>query len=156
MLYCLIIVAHYSAERLAKDELWGSQINCWSTGYQFWWFAKLHRFTCLYQDINAICLALKAIALVLDVPIWVCSQLARPGKDRTDRRPILNDLQDAGSLEKEADVVLLLHRESYFDPNPKEHETCDVIVAKHRNGPLGTIRLVWIEKCASFANLSAE
>lgn len=109
-----------------------------------------------YQDINAICRALKAIALELDVPLLVCSQLARPGKNRADRRPVLNDLEDAGSLEKEADVVLLLHRESYFDPNPKEHETCDVIVAKHRTGPLGTIRLAWIEKCASFANLSAE
>lgn len=109
-----------------------------------------------YQDFNAICLALKAIALELDVPLLVCSQLARPGKDRTDRRPVLNDLEDAGSLEKEADVVLLLHRECYFDPNPKEHGTCDVIVAKHRNGPLGTIRLAWIQKCASFANLSAE
>ena len=109
-----------------------------------------------YQDINAICHALKAIALELDVPLLVCSQLARPGKDRTDRYPVLNDLRVSGSLESDADVVLLLHRDDYYGIKSKEQEICDVIVAKHRNGPLGIVKLIWLPQSSSFANLSAE
>ena len=109
-----------------------------------------------YQDINAICHALKAIALELDVPILVCSQLARPGKDRADRYPVLNDLRVSGSLESDADVVLLLHRDDYYDINSKEQGICDAIVAKHRNGPLGIVKLIWLPQSSSFANLSAE
>lgn len=108
------------------------------------------------QEVNAICRALKAIAGELDVPVLLCTHLARPGKDRGDRYPVLNDLRDSGALKQEADVVLLLHREDYYDPDPKEHQICDVIIAKHRNGPPGTVRLAWLQKCSSFANLRAE
>ena len=108
------------------------------------------------REVNTICRALKAIAGELDVPVLLCTQLARPGKDRGDRYPVLNDLRDSGALKQEADVVLLLHREDYYDPEPKEHQICDVMIAKHRNGPPGTVRLAWLQKCSSFANLCAE
>ena len=104
------------------------------------------------QSADIICHALKTIASELDVPVLLGSQLARPGKDRNDRYPILNDLKDP-VLEREADVVLLLHRECYYDIKPEEHDTCDVIIAKHRDGPLGTVKLAWLPKCCSFANL---
>ena len=108
------------------------------------------------QEADAVFRALKAIAGELDVPVLLGAQLARPGKDRADRYPILKDLGGTGMLEREADVILLLHRENYYAVTPKEQETCDVIVSGRRNGPPVTVRLAWQQKYASFADLSAE
>ena len=71
------------------------------------------------REVNTICRALKALAGELDVPVLLCTQLARPGKDRGDRYPVLNDLRGSGALKQEADVILLLHREDYYDAEPK-------------------------------------
>lgn len=107
-------------------------------------------------EVSEISRSLKAIALELKVPLVACAQLSRAPVARSDKRPQLSDLRDSGSIEQDADVVMFLHREAYFDPSSEDKNIGEVIVAKQRNGPLDNIKLAWLPELASYTNLLAD
>ncbi len=107
-------------------------------------------------EVAEISRQLKAIALELKVPIIACAQLSRANKDRVDKRPVLSDLRDSGSIEQDADVVMFLHREEYYNPDTEDKNIAEVIVAKQRSGPLGTVKLAWLNEITTFANLAKD
>ena len=111
-------------------------------------------------EVSEISRQLKAIALELKVPVLACAQLSRAPTARTDKRPMLNDLRESGSIEQDADVVMFLHREGYYageatqGEGPKPDDTQgEIIVAKQRNGPVGTVHVEWQAEFARYANL---
>lgn len=105
------------------------------------------------QEVAEISRSLKAIARELEVPVIALSQLSRAVESRNEKRPQLSDLRDSGAIEQDADLVVLLYRSGYYESSPEESDTsADIIVAKHRNGPTGTIRLTFIKEHASFKN----
>jgi len=107
-------------------------------------------------EVSEISRSLKAIALELKVPIIACAQLSRANKDRIDKRPVLSDLRDSGSIEQDADVVMFLHREEYYNRDTEDKNIGEVIIAKQRSGPLGTVKLAWLSEFTTFANLAKE
>ena len=107
-------------------------------------------------EVSEISRQLKAIALDLKVPVMACAQLSRANKDRTDKRPMLSDLRDSGSIEQDADVVMFLHREEYYNPDTEDKNIAEVIIAKQRSGPLRTVKLAWLGELTTFANLARE
>ncbi len=107
-------------------------------------------------EVSEISRQLKAIALELKVPVMACAQLSRANKDRQDKRPVLSDLRDSGSIEQDADVVMFLHREEYYDKETEDKNIGEVIIAKQRSGPLGTVKLAWLSEYTTFANLARE
>ena len=107
-------------------------------------------------EVSEISRQLKAIALDLKVPVVACAQLSRANKDRTDKRPVLSDLRDSGSIEQDADVVMFLHREEYYNKETEDRNIGEVIIAKQRNGPLGTVKLAWLSEYTTFANLARD
>jgi len=106
------------------------------------------------NEVSELSRALKGIALELRVPLIACAQLSRANAQRADKRPILSDLRDSGSIEQDADVVMFLHREEYYNPDTPDKNIAEVIVQKQRNGPLGTVKLAWLGKYTEFRNLS--
>ncbi len=108
------------------------------------------------QEVSEISRRLKAIALELKIPILACAQLSRANTQRTVKRPMLSDLRDSGSIEQDADVVMFLHRESYYDQTSEETNTAEVIIAKQRNGPLGTVKLNWLSEFTLFEDMYTE
>jgi replicative DNA helicase len=109
------------------------------------------------QEITAISRYLKALARELEVPVVVLSQLNRAPEGREDHRPRMSDLRESGSIEQDADVVMLLHREDYYHRGEDGYEpdnTAEVIIAKQRNGPTGAVKLTFREKCTRFENLA--
>ena len=107
-------------------------------------------------EVSEISRTLKAIALELKIPIIACAQLSRANKDRVDKRPVLSDLRDSGSIEQDADVVMFLHREEYYNKDTEDKNIGEVIVSKQRSGPLGTVKLAWLSEFTTFANLARE
>ena len=107
-------------------------------------------------EVAEISRRLQAIALELKVPIIACAQLSRANKDRIDKRPMLSDLRDSGSIEQDADVVMFLHREEYYNPDTEDKNIAEVNVAKQRSGPLRTVKLAWLSEITTFANLARE
>ena len=107
-------------------------------------------------EVAEISRQLKAIALELGVPIIACAQLSRANKDRVDKRPMLSDLRDSGSIEQDADVVMFLHREEYYNPDTEDKNIAEVNIAKQRSGPLRTVKLAWLGETTTFANLARE
>ena len=107
-------------------------------------------------EVSEISRQLKAIALELKVPIMACAQLSRANKERNDKRPVLSDLRDSGSIEQDADVVMFLHREEYYNRDTEDKNIGEVIISKQRSGPLGTVKLAWLSEFTTFANLAAE
>ena len=107
-------------------------------------------------EVSEISRQLKAIALELKVPVIACAQLSRANKDRVDKRPMLSDLRDSGSIEQDADVVMFLHREEYYKPDTEDKNIAEVNVAKQRSGPLATVKLAWLGEITTFANLARE
>ena len=109
------------------------------------------------QELSEIARGLKSLAKELNVPLVAISQLSRAVETLGSRRPMLSHLRESGELEAVADVVLFLYREDYYDAERAEREgkrdACEVIVAKHRNGPVGTIELYFEKACGRFANL---
>ena len=101
-------------------------------------------------EVSEISRKLKGIALELKVPLVACAQLSRANVQRSTKRPMLSDLRDSGSIEQDADVVMFLHRESYYDETSEDTNTAEVIVAKQRNGPLDTILLNWLDEYTLF------
>ena len=90
------------------------------------------------------------------MPVIACAQLSRANKDRIDKRPMLSDLRDSGSIEQDADVVMFLHREEYYNPDTEDKNIAEVNVAKQRSGPLRTVKLAWLSEITTFANLARE
>lgn len=105
------------------------------------------------NEVSEISRNLKSIAKELNVPLVARLQLSRAGAQRSDKRPILSDLRDSGAIEQDADVIMFLHREEYYDPNTEDKNIAEVIVAKQRNGPLGTVKLAWLGQYTRFASL---
>lgn len=106
------------------------------------------------QEISEISRSLKALARELEVPVIGISQLSRAVESRQDRRPQLSDLRESGAIEQDADVVLLLLREEYYNPTPENKGLAELIVAKQRNGPVGSINLAFIKEYTRFENIS--
>lgn len=105
------------------------------------------------QEVSEISRGLKALARELDIPVIALSQLSRAVETRQDHRPILSDLRESGSIEQDADIVMFTHREELYDPNTEKRNIADIIVAKHRNGPIGQIPLRFFQSQTRFADL---
>jgi replicative DNA helicase len=105
-------------------------------------------------EVAEITRALKAVARDLGVPVLLLSQLSREPDKRNGHRPQLSDLRDSGAIEQDADVVLMIHREEYYARTKENHGVADIIIAKHRNGPVGTVRLAWIPEQTRFSNVN--
>ena len=105
------------------------------------------------QEISEISRSLKILAKELDVPVIALSQLSRATESRADHRPMLSDLRESGSIEQDADIVMFLHREDYYDKETEKKNIAEVIIAKNRNGETGTVELAWMGKYTKFANL---
>ncbi len=109
------------------------------------------------QEISEISRALKGLARELDVPVVAASQLSRAVEQRQDKRPQLSDLRDSGSIEQDADVVMFIYRDDYYNPDSSERPNiAEVSVAKHRNGPTAVIDLFWHGQLATFRNLQRQ
>jgi replicative DNA helicase len=109
------------------------------------------------QEVSAISRGLKALAKELKVPVVALSQLSRESERGTDKRPLLSHLRESGSIEQDADVVAFIHREEYYDrDNAEVKGMAEIIVAKQRNGPTGTINLAYLGDLTRFENLAVE
>ena len=95
------------------------------------------------EEVSSISRALKGLAQELRIPVLVLQQLSRANTNRSDHRPVLSDIRDSGAIEQDADVVMFLHREAYYNPDTEKKNGAELIIAKQRNGPLGTIELIW-------------
>lgn len=105
------------------------------------------------QEISEISRSLKALARELNVPVVALSQLSRAVEQRPDHRPMLSDLRESGAIEQDADVVMFLYRDDYYHPDTDKQGISEVIIAKQRNGPIGTVELAWLPEYTRFANL---
>lgn len=105
------------------------------------------------QEISDISRSLKEIARELKVPVIALSQLSRAVEQRPDHRPMLSDLRESGAIEQDADVVMFLYRDDYYNKDSDRKNIAEVIIAKQRNGPIGTVELAWLPNLTKFANL---
>ena len=105
------------------------------------------------QEISDISRSLKSIARELGVPVLALSQLSRAVEQRPDHRPMLSDLRESGAIEQDADVVMFIYRDDYYHPDTDKKGVSEIIIAKQRNGPIGTVELAWLPEYTKFANL---
>jgi replicative DNA helicase len=106
------------------------------------------------QEIAEISRGLKVLARDLDVPVLAIAQLSRAVEQRHDKRPLLSDLRDSGALEQDADMVMFLYRDEYYNPDSDDKGIAEVLIGKHRNGPTGKVQLAWMEQYTKFASLA--
>lgn len=105
------------------------------------------------QEISDISRSLKALARDLNVPVLALSQLSRAVEQRPDHRPMLSDLRESGAIEQDADVVMFIYRDDYYNKDTDKKGIAEIIIAKQRNGPIGTVELVWLPDYTKFANM---
>ena len=108
------------------------------------------------QEISEISRSLKILAKELDVPVIALSQLSRSVESREDKRPMLSDLRESGAIEQDADIVMFLYRDDYYNEDSSDKNKAEVIVAKHRGGSTGTRKLLWMPSYTKFGNLSNQ
>ena len=104
------------------------------------------------QEISYLSRSLKGLARELNVPVLVASQLSRAVEQRSDKRPVLSDLRESGSIEQDADIVMFIYRDDVYDEDSERRNVAEVIVAKHRNGPTGTVELYFQKNLTQFRN----
>lgn len=105
------------------------------------------------QEISEISRSLKILAKELDVPVIALSQLSRAAEQRADHRPMLSDLRESGAIEQDADIVMFLYRDDYYNPDTEKKNIAEVIMAKHRAGSTGTVELLWLGNYTKFVNI---
>ena len=106
------------------------------------------------QDLSKITRSLKGLARELNVPVIALSQLNRSVESRTNKRPMLSDLKESGSIEQDADLVMMIYRDDYYNPDTSDRGIAEIILAKHRNGPTGTVKLLFDNQFTQFKNLA--
>lgn len=105
------------------------------------------------NEISEISRSLKILAKELDVPVIALSQLSRGAEKRDDKRPMLSDLRESGAIEQDADIVMFIYRDDYYNENSEEKNVAEIIMAKHRGGSTGTVELLWLGSYTKFVNL---
>ena len=108
------------------------------------------------QEISNISRGLKALAKELNIPVLALSQLSRKSEERTNKRPMLSDLRESGAIEQDADVVMMLYRDDYYDEDAEEQNIIEINIAKHRNGPTGTRKLFFKKENTAFYDLGYD
>ena len=106
------------------------------------------------QELSKITRSLKGLARELNTPIIALSQLSRGVEQRTNKRPMMSDLRESGSIEQDADLIIMLYRDSYYNPDSPDRDSAEVIITKHRNGPTGTVKLLFQPELTKFLNLA--
>ena len=106
------------------------------------------------QEISEISRSLKILAKELDVPVIALSQLSRAAEQRPDHRPMLSDLRESGAIEQDADIVMFLYRDDYYNQDSEKKNIAEVIIAKHRGGSTGTVELLWLGNYTKFVNIA--
>ncbi|MBC1890145.1 replicative DNA helicase, partial [Listeria booriae] len=108
------------------------------------------------QEVSEISRSLKALARELEVPVIALSQLSRSVEQRQDKRPMMSDIRESGSIEQDADIVAFLYREDYYDREGENDGTIEIIIAKQRNGPVGDVKLAFVKEYNKFVNLEVR
>jgi replicative DNA helicase len=108
------------------------------------------------QEVSYISRNLKTLARELNVPVLSAAQLSRAVEQRTDKRPVLSDLRESGSLEQDADIVMFIYRADQYEKDSEKQNIAEIIVAKHRNGPVGSVELIFRSALAKFENAATK